>query len=186
MAVIYANLTEFASLITGIPVSGTMFKAQIDQLIALLAASRNGDRSATKEAKALVLVIRENFALDAAFIENLINTTSPPSLATKLGFVLGKIRGRLVRVAFTVVNTNILGQVLVTITAIKNAYFYKVEFCLIAADGTPGVLQYAELTNVTGFIDDLESGAKYSFRIHAVYRNNSVGAWSASVLLRIS
>ena len=70
------KLTEFATFIVGIPFTGVEIMLLIDQLVVLLGKSRGRDMSATDEAQTLALIIRANYSTNAAFIENIINTTN--------------------------------------------------------------------------------------------------------------
>ncbi len=180
------KLTEYASLATGIPFTGTMFVALVADLTDAMGRSLAGDEAATVEALVIAQTIRDNFRVDANFIEHLINTTNNPSLAAKLGFVLAKLKGKVAIAPISVYNTVLPGRVRVVLASVKGAHSYIVECSQIAEDGTVISVIEKTLPLTKGNIEGLIQGAKYMFRAHALTTNAVGEVWTDYVVLRIS
>ena len=186
VAAVAGNLTEFASQITGIPFSGVQLMVLVDRLVVELGKSRMRDVSATDEAFIISQLIRANYATDAIFVEDLINTTNDPSLAAKLGFLLRKGKGKINILPITVTNSSMLGRVDVILARISGAHSYIIEYTQIEEDGTIIKTDRKTLGLTRGSIDGLVSGAKYMFRMQPVGQTPDEGPWTDYVILRIS
>ena len=181
-----AKLTENASLVSNLKVSGATFLTNIQKVETLTAQAKSHDKTSSAQAIILVEQIKNDFREDAYCVEIAVNTAQDPTIAAILGFEIKQTRGKSKSPGLKVTNAITVGNLKIKTGKVKKYHYYIIECTQKFFDGSPDIITEKTMPDPSSEVEGFISGALYLIRVRVVLARNVKGKWSDYVLIRVN
>lgn len=181
-----AKLTENASLVSNLKVSGATFLTNIHKVETLTTQAKSNDKTSSAQVKILIEQIKNDFREDAYCVEAAVNDAQDITIATILGFEIKQARGKEKGPGLKVTNAITVGNLKIKTGKVKKYHYYIIECTQKFFDGSPDIITEKTMPDPSSEVKGFISGALYLIRVRVVLARNVMGKWSDYVLIRVN